>query len=206
MKYEWRKSEKELYVPKKVPTLIEVPPLKFFQISGVGNPNSDAFAEKIGVLYSLAYAVRMMPKNGFTPAGYFEYTVYPLEGIWSLTKEGQKKSILDKDELVYTIMIRQPDFVTKAVAEKAFAIAEKKKPHPLLKEVAFGTIEDGSCLQILHEGLFDTEGESFDKMKAFIEDKGLKRQSFNHREIYLSDFRKTAPEKLKTVLRYFLKD
>ncbi|MDQ7861101.1 hypothetical protein RCO48_08820 [Peribacillus frigoritolerans] len=96
-------------------------------IKGKGNPNEHEFAEKIGVLYSLAYAVRMMPKQGYTPAGYFEYTVYPLEGIWDLTEEGKKLDTLNKDELLYTIMIRQPDFVTKQIVDRAFEHVEKKE-------------------------------------------------------------------------------
>jgi len=122
MKYEWKKQEKDLYLPKAEPTLITVPKQKFFMIGGKGNPNNEEFAEKTSVLYSLAYAVRMMPKQGYTPEGYFEYTVYPLEGIWDLTEEGRKSDTLNKDELVYTIMIRQPDFVTQEVAERALEI------------------------------------------------------------------------------------
>lgn len=107
MKHEWRKHEKELYVPREKPTLVSVPEQKFFMIRGKGNPNSDEFSGKIEVLYSLSYAIRMMPKQGYTPEGYFEYTVYPLEGLWDLTEEGRTLDTLDKEELLYTIMIRQ---------------------------------------------------------------------------------------------------
>ena len=202
MKHEYKKHEKELYCPKGKPELVTVPKQKFFCIKGKGNPNSEDFAERIGVLYSLAYAIRMMPKNGFTPEGYFEYTVYPLEGLWDLTEEGRKSEVLNKDELVYTIMIRQPDFVNDEVVEKAFEIANKKKPHPLLKEAYFDEIEDGLSVQILHIGSYDSEPESFNKMKAFIEDNGLQIKTLVHREIYLSDARRVEKDKLKTVLRY----
>lgn len=202
MKHEYKKHEKELYCPKDKPVLVTVPKQKFFCIKGKGNPNSEDFAERIGVLYSLAYAVRMMPKNGFTPEGYFEYTVYPLEGLWDLTEEGRKSEVLNKDELVYTIMIRQPDFVNDEVVEKAFEIANKKKPHPLFKEAYFDEIEDGLSVQILHIGSYDSEPESFNKMKAFIEDNGLQIKTLVHREIYLSDARRVEKDKLKTVLRY----
>ena len=94
MKHEWRKHEKEYYMPKEKPVLVDIPEFKFFMIKGKGNPNSEEFSEAIGVLYSLAYAIRMMPKNGYTPEGYFEYTVYPLEGIWDLTEEGKKQEII----------------------------------------------------------------------------------------------------------------
>ncbi|MFJ7953612.1 GyrI-like domain-containing protein [Lysinibacillus sp. NPDC096418] len=201
MKFEWRKQEKGLYIPKQKPELITVPEQKFFIIKGKGNPNDAEFAEKIGVLYSLAYAVRMMPKQGYTPEGYYEYTVYPLEGIWDLTEEGRKLNTLNKDELVYTIMIRQPDFVTKEVVERAFEHVEKKKPHPFLNDVTFGTVQDGLCVQILHVGPYDDEPQSFGLMNEFITNNNLERTSLRHREIYLSDFRKVEPAKLKTVLR-----
>ncbi|MCK1992392.1 hypothetical protein GW626_08110 [Peribacillus muralis] len=205
MKYEWRKQEKNLYIAKQKCQLVTIPEQKFFMIKGKGNPNEKEFSEKIGVLYSLAYAVRMMPKQGYTPDGYFKYTVYPLEGIWDLTEEGRKLDTLNKEELLYTIMIRQPDFVTKEVVERAFKHVEKKKPHPFLNEVKFGTVEDGLSVQILHVGPYDDEPQSFQVMNEFIHNHNLERTSLQHREIYLSDFRKVEPAKLKTVLRYKVK-
>lgn len=202
MKYEWKKQEKNLYLPKQEPELITVPEQKFFMIKGKGNPNSEEFSEKIGVLYSLAYAIRMMPKQGYTPEGYFEYTVYPLEGIWDLTEEGKKCATLDKNELLYTIMIRQPDFTTEEVVERAFENVRKKKPHPLLDQVTFGTDEDGLSVQMLHVGPYDNEPESFGLMKEFMTKNNLARVSLRHREIYLTDSRKVEPAKFKTVLRY----
>ncbi|WP_434511864.1 GyrI-like domain-containing protein [Desulfitobacterium sp. AusDCA] len=201
MKYEWKKEEKSLYMPKQKPELVTVPEQKFFMAKGIGNPNSEEFAEKIGVLYSLAYAVRMMPKQGYTPEGYFEYTVYPLEGIWDLTDEGKRLSVLDKNELLYTIMIRQPDFTTDEVVKRAFESVRKKKPHPLLNEVTFGTFEDGLSVQMLHVGSYDNEPQTFELMKKFMIENNLERLSMRHREIYLSDARKVEPAKLKTVLR-----
>ena len=205
MKHEWRKHEKELYIPKQKPELVSVPEQKFFMIKGKGNPNSDDFSEKIEVLYSLSYAIRMMPKQGYTPEGYFEYTVYPLEGLWDLTEEGRRLDTLDKDELLYTIMIRQPNFVTKDIVDKAFEIARKKKSNPLLDEVLFDTIEDGLSVQMLHIGPYDDEPQTFEKMKQFIEDNHLEIKTLRHREIYLSDARKVESAKLKTVLRYKVK-
>ncbi|WHY58412.1 GyrI-like domain-containing protein [Peribacillus simplex] len=205
MKYEWRKQEKNLYIPKQKPELVTIPEQKFFLIKGKGNPNEHVFAEKIGVLYSLAYAVRMMPKQGYTPDGYFEYTVYPLEGIWDLTEEGKKLDTLNKDELLYTIMIRQPDFITKEIVERAFENVEKKKPHPFLNDVKFGTFQDGLSVQMLHVGPYDDEPQSFKLMNEFIKNNNLERTALQHREIYLSDFRKVEPAKLKTVLRYKVK-
>ena len=205
MKHEWRKKEKNLYVPKQRPELITVPELKFFMIKGTGNPNSEEFSERIEVLYSLAYSVKMMPKKGYNPEGYFEYTVYPLEGIWDLTEKGKKLETLSKDELLYTIMIRQPKFVTNEVVERAFENVRKKKPHPFLKEVTFETLEDGLSVQMLHVGSYDEEPRSFKQMEGYIENNNLERVTLTHREIYLSDVRKVEPAKLKTVLRYMVK-
>lgn len=205
MKYEWKKQEKNLYLPKQIPEVITVPKQMFFMIKGKGNPNSESFAERIDVLYSLAYAVRMMPKQGHTPEGYFEYTVYPLEGLWDLTEEGKKSQTLNKDELIYTIMIRQPNFVTKDVVDKAFETIRKKKPHPLLDDVIFDTIEDGLSVQMLHIGSYDNEPQSFKVMNDFIAKNNLEIKSLKHREIYLSDARKVESAKLKTVLRYTVK-
>lgn len=196
MKHEWKKHEKELYRPKETPQLLTVPTQKFFMINGKGNPNGEEFSERIGILYSLSYAIRMMPKSGFTPDGYFEYTVYPLEGIW------ESCDIKDKSTYSYTIMIRQPDFVTKEVAEKAFEIVKKKKPHPLLDIAYFDVMEDGLSVQILHIGDYDDEPASFEKMKAFMVDKNLVRNGDTHREIYISDARKVERSKLNTIVRY----
>lgn len=140
-----------------------------------------------------------------SPEGYFEYTVYPLEGVWDLTEEGRKLDTLNKDELVYTIMIRQPEFVTEEIVEKAFENVRKKKPNPLLDDVTFGTIKDGLSVQILHVGSYDSEPKSFKLMNEFTEENNLERISMTHREIYLSDFRRVEAEKLKTVLRYKVK-
>lgn len=204
MKHEYKKHEKELYNPTYMPSLLSIPSQSFFCIKGKGNPNKADFSERVGILYSLAYAVRMMPKNGFVPEGYFEYTVYPLEGLWDLTDIGRDSEKLNKEELLYTIMIRQPSFVTNKIAEKAFEIAVKKKPHPLLKNAYFDKIEDGLSVQIMHTGSYDNEHESFNKMKSFIKENGYIKKTLVHREIYLSDPRKVDKEKMKTILRYRL--
>lgn len=201
MKHEWRKAEKELYLPPSSPVLIQVPKQRFFAIQGKGDPNGEDFAKRIEVLYSLAYAIRMMPKSGFIPPGYFEYTVYPLEAIWGLTEKGKQLAVLDKNELLYTMMIRQPDFADNGTILKAYELAAGKKKDDLLNEVVFEECEEGLCVQILHEGPYDEEPVSFEKIDRFLEESDLQRSSQKHKEIYLNDFRKTAPEKLKTVLR-----
>ncbi|MCR8743699.1 GyrI-like domain-containing protein [Romboutsia lituseburensis] len=204
MKYEWRKKEKEYYIPKEKPQLVEIPEFKYFTLKGQGNPNTEAFKECIGVLYSLSYAIRMMPKNGINPDGYFEYTVYPLEGIWDLTEEGRLEETLNKDELVYKLMIRQPDFVTEEIVKTAMEIVKKKKPHPLLEKVEFESIKEGLCVQMLHVGPYDDEPRTFSVMKEFCIENNLEIKTLAHKEIYLSDFRKAEASKLKTVLRYLV--
>lgn len=202
MKHEWRKKEKEYYIPKEKPQLLEIPEFKFFTLEGQGNPNTEAFTECIGVLYSLSYAIRMMPKNGITPEGYFEYTVYPLEGIWDLTEKGRSEQTLNKEELVYKLMIRQPDFVTEEIVKMAMEIVKKKKYHPLLEKVKFELIKDGLSVQMLHVGPYDDEPRTFSVMKDFCNENNLNIKTLAHKEVYISDFRKTESSKLKTVLRY----
>jgi len=202
MKFEWKKNAKELYMPKNKVELLTVPEFKFFMIKGKGNPNDEKFSEAIGVLYSLSYAVKMMPKSGITPDGYFDYTVFPLEGVWDISEKGKLQKILDKNEFLFTIMIRQPDFVTDEIAMKALEIVKKKKPHPLLECVSFGSMNDGLCVQMLHVGSYDDEPNSFAIMKEYCHENNLKRRTEMHREIYISDARKTETSKLKTVLRY----
>jgi hypothetical protein len=202
VKYEWKKNDKQLYLPKNEPSIIHVPPLKYFTISGKGNPNHKDFEEAIGVLYSLSYTVKMMPKKGVTPEGYFEYTVFPLEGVWDLAEGARQAAVLDKDQLIYTIMIRQPDFVTESLALEVIETVKQKKPHPLLNKVTFEPLEEGMCLQMMHHGSYDDEPASFARMEQYCEENNLKRISKLHKEIYISDVRKTKPEKLKTVLRF----
>ena len=113
MKHEWYKKEKEINLPKNKPVRIQIPEFGFFTIEGEGNPNNDFFAEYIGVLYSLSYAIKMSPKKGIEPEGYFDYTVYPLEGVWDISEEAKKtfSGKIDKNDLIFNLMIRQPDFV-----------------------------------------------------------------------------------------------
>lgn len=202
MKYEWKKQDKELYLPNGKPVYINVPKLKFFTLCGKGNPNGDDFAEVVQVLYSLSYAVKMLPKKGINPEGYFDFTVFPLEGIWDLSEEGRLKGFLDKDELIYTLMIRQPEFVTEELAQNVIESVKEKKPHPMLGHVKFCSIEDGYCVQMMHKGSYDNEPASFALMEQYCKENKLKRKSKVHREIYLSDARKTQLDKLNTVLRF----
>lgn len=204
-KYEWRKLEKETYLPKNFPRLLTLPRFKFVTISGRGNPNDPGFSRYIEALYSLSYGIKMTAKTkGPTPKGHYDYTVYPLEGVWDITDQAKKDFTgkINKDDLVFKIMIRQPDFVTEEYFETIRGIVRKKKPLPLLDKTTFSEIEEGRCVQMMHIGPYDDEPATFEIMEKFASDNGVTRRSKIHREIYISDFRKTAPEKLKTVLRF----
>lgn len=204
MVHEWKKTEKKYYLPGTIPELVTVPSFKFFSIEGKGDPNDESFGEYISVLYSLSYAVKMSPRQGVTPEGYFEYSVYPLEGVWDISGEAKRNpsAKLDKSTLVFNLMMRQPDFVNTAFAEEIIEKTKKKKPHPLLENVIFNSVEEGNCIQMMHLGSYDDEPMSFKRMEEFCAEKKFIRISKIHREIYLSDARKVNPDKLKTVLRF----
>ena len=205
MKHEWKKTEKKFYFPNVIPEKINVPKFNFYTIEGKGNPNDDNFAEYVSVLFSLSYAIKMGLKSGeVVPKNYTDYAVYPLEGVWDINEEAKRNMAgkLDKNSLVYKLMIRQPAFITADFAAENIELTKKKKPHKLLDQVKFETIEEGSCVQMLHMGSFDNEPQSFKLMEQFAEEQQLKRKSMTHREIYLSDARKTIPERLRTILRF----
>lgn len=208
MKHEWRKIEKGIYLPKNKPEILDIPAYNFITIEGEGNPNSDFFAECIAVLYPISYAVKMNPKKQeIKPKGYYDYTVYPLEGVWDINEEAKKRftGTINKDDLVFKLMIRQPDFLDVNLFKEMLELTKAKKPNKLLDNVKFERIAEGKCVQMMHIGSYDNEPESFKIMEEFAEKESLLRESKVHREIYLSDFRKVAPEKLKTVLRFQVK-
>jgi len=204
MKLDWKKTDRAFYLPKTDPELIRVPEFRFFSVSGSGDPNGERFGEYVGVLYSLAYAVRMSPKSGTAPAGYQEYTVFPLEGVWDISDEAKREgsSALDKSALVFGLMIRQPDFVTEEYARSVLDSVRKKKPSPLLETVRFEALAEGDGVQMTQIGPYDSEPASFSRMEEFCAARSLERVSRRHREIYISDPRRTSPEKMKTVLRF----
>ncbi|MEH7083873.1 GyrI-like domain-containing protein [Neobacillus drentensis] len=199
-KVEYKKTYKHIYLPKTVPVIIDVPKMPFIMISGTGDPNGEEFAVATEALYSLSYAVKMSYKSNEVPDGYYEYTVFPLEGVWDLIDKS--KPVQDKSNYKYTIMIRQPDFLTQNLFAKFVEQTKKKKPNPYLEKAIFGELTDGLSCQIMHIGPFDNEPESFAKMEFFCEGNGYIRTSKIHREIYLSDPRRTDVQKLKTVLRF----
>lgn len=203
-KYEWRKTEKAFYLPKeKGPVEIDVPEMNFFAVEGAGSPDSEEFQAVVGLLYTLSYTVRMMPKSGWTPPDYQEYTVFPLEGVWRMDTDAWQGGALDKTKLKYRLMIRQPWFVTPDVVARAMESARRKAPADLLERASFETFTDGPSVQMLHVGSYDTEPETFAAMNAFLKENGLVRTEQVHREIYLSDPRRVSPEKNRTLLRFF---
>ena len=206
MKHEWRKVEKNIYLPKKQPAKIELKPMKYFTIEGIGNPNSKEFSEAVRVLYAMSYGVKTAPKKGKTPDGYFDYTVYPLEGFWSLNDVGIKQfkedKVFCKKDLMFKLMIRQPEFIRSDFALKIVEDISKSKPNEYNKRIKFEIIEEGLCVQALHLGSYDTETITFSTMNEYCEENKLQRLNLYHKEIYLNDPRKTEPEKNKTVLRY----
>jgi len=205
MKKEWRKQEKELYLPKNKPCVIDIPEITFVTIKGVGNPNSEEFGKKVEALYSFSYKLRMLFKWDNPPDGYYEYTVYPLEGIWDIAdKSKHVEGALDKDNLAYEIMIRQPEFITEELFDRAIEVVSKKSPNPHNNSLEMKTMKDGLCIQMMHLGPYDTESETFAVMEEYAADNGYKRIGKNHREIYITDPRKIVPEKMKTVLRFWV--
>ena len=205
MKHEWRKDEKSLYLPKDSPQPVTVPMYPYIAIHGEGDPNQADFQRRVELLFSVAYGVKMAPRKGIQIDGYFEYTVYPLEGIWDYSDHAKKKGLVGKEHLVYTLMIRQPAFVTQKLFERVVTLKKYDDTDPLWNQLEFITHEDGECVQVLHVGPFDDEPESFAKIETYLQEHGLQRTDRRHREIYLSDFRNVAPEQLQTVLRVFVK-
>lgn len=202
-KYEWKRQEKIYYIPGKNPQCIQLPTFQYFTIAGAGNPNKAFFTEYIQCLYSLSYTLKMTWKK---EKG-LDYAVYPLEGIWKIGASSREDIYgrLDKEALTFSLMIRQPDFITQVQAAEIVEKVKSKKPHPLLNDIKFEAISEGLCIQMLHIGSFDNESVSFYKMHLFAQQHGLTRINDMHKEIYLSDARKVKADKLRTILRFQVK-
>lgn len=208
MKYEWRKQEKNLYLPKQKPALVAVPEQRFVSLHGIGDPNGDEFKERITTLYPISYGIKGKYKKYCQKADNIEfddYVVFPLEGVWSLTKKGQQLDHLDKKEFEYDIMMRIPKFVPNEVIETAISEVKEKKYQPLMEELKIITRQAYDAIEILHVGKYDDEPASFELMDNYAEEIDRQRKSKIHREVYLSDARRVEPERLKTVLRYEVK-
>lgn len=209
MKHEWKKHEKVLYGAKDSPGLVDIPAQNFIMIKGSGNPNDTDFSNRVSALYSFAYAIKMDYKatalKNIISNEIHDFTVYPLEGIWMKKDDNMQLDTtneLIKDNLEYTIMIRQPDFITTEMVRAALERVKVKKPNPLYEEIFFDMIHDGKCVEILHIGSYDNEPVSFALMDKFVKENGLHRISDWHREIYLNNANRAKTDKLKTILRY----
>ena len=205
-KFDFKKEYKDLYMPKTKPMIIDVPKMTFIMVDGKGNPNTcSEYKEAMEILYGLSYSIKMSKMSGTEPEGYFEYVVPPLEGFW-WTKENDFDgvSVKNKDEFIWTSFIRQPDFVTEEVFQRAKEVLKKKKPELDLNKARLENYTEGKCAQVMHIGPFDSEPESIKKLNEFIKDSGYITDigDRKHHEIYLGDPRRTSPDKLKTVIRH----
>lgn len=208
MPFDFKKEYKELYQPKSKPQIVEVPPMNYIAVCGTGDPNEDdgAYQQAISVLYAVAYTLKMSYKTDYKIAGFFEYVVPPLEGFW-WQDDVDGVNYADKSGFHWISVIRLPDFVTKSDFDWAVETAAKKKKLDC-SSAKFLTIEEGLCVQMMHVGSYDDEPASVALMDDYLTENGyvndLTAERLHH-EIYLSDPRKTAPEKRKTVLRHPIK-
>lgn len=205
MAFDFKKEYKEFYMPKNKPQIVEVPSMNYIAVRGQGDPNKEngEYQRAIGVLYAVAYTLKMSYKTDHKIQGFFEYVVPPLEGFW-----WQDKTVgvdyTDKDNFQWLSVIRLPDFVTEQDFAWAVATASEKKKLDC-STAQFVTIEEGLCVQIMHHGSFDLEPETIAIMEDYLQAHGYEND-FNgcrkHHEIYMSDARKVAPEKWRTVIRH----
>lgn len=205
MAFDFKKEYKEFYMPKNRPEIVTVPKANYIAVRGKGNPNEEGgdYQQAVGVLYAVAYTLKMSYKSDYKIEGFFEYVVPPLEGFW--WQEGiEGADYSDKASFCWISVIRLPDFVTKKDFEWAVEAASKKKKTDCSK-AEFLTIDEGLCVQVMHIGAFDDEPETVAVMDAFLQENGYENdinEKRMHHEIYLSDPRKAAPEKWKTVIRH----
>ncbi|MCL2052375.1 MAG: GyrI-like domain-containing protein [Lachnospiraceae bacterium] len=198
MPIDFKKENKDLYQPKTTPAVINVPEMVFIMVDGAGNPNtSEEYKTAVEILYGLSYAIKMGNKE------ILEYVVPPLEGLWWLA-DGEEEWYKDKGKYCWTSMIRQPGFVTEDVFEAAKTALAKKKPQLDTKKARLIKFTEGLCVQAMHIGPYDDEPRTNAAIIQFINDNGYLsdiNDKRSHHEIYLGDPRKTAPEKLKTIIR-----
>lgn len=202
IKIDYKKEYKDLYLPKQAPALIEVPAIQFIQVDGRGAPEAEDYQSAVQILYALTFTIKMSKMSGKQPEDYFEYVVPPLEGLWWM--KGGAFDLNQRSEWFWTSMIRQPEFVTLEVFNWAVEECKVKKPEIDVSRARFVSFDEGLCVQVLHVGSYSDEVASVEKMEQFISANGLINETGNirkHHEIYLGDPRKTAPERLKTVLR-----
>ena len=208
MAFDYKKEYKEFYMPKERPSIVSVPPMNYIAVRGKGDPNQEdgEYKQAIGLLYGIAYTIKMSKKGDHQIEGYFDYVVPPLEGFW--WQDGvEGVDYTHKETFNWISVIRLPDFVTREDFEWAISEATKKKKEDFSK-VEFFTYEEGLCVQCMHLGPYDDEPATVEKMHAYMTEQGYELDINSdrlHHEIYLSDARKVAPEKLKTVIRHPVK-
>lgn len=208
MPFDYKKEYKEFYLPKNKPAIVEIPPMNYIAVRGKGDPNAEGseYKDSIGLLYGIAFTIKMSKKGSHQIQGYFDYVVPPLEGFWWQEKGGEI-DYSHKEDFCFISVIRLPDFVTKEDFAWAKEEAERKKKTDFSK-VEFLTYHEGLCVQCMHVGPYDDEPETVKKMQEFMDSEGyvldITEKRFHH-EIYLSDARKVAPERRKTVIRHPVK-
>ena len=205
MAFDFKKEYKEFYLPKDKPQIVTVPKANYIAVRGEGDPNEadGAYQKAVGVLYAIAYTLKMSYKTGYKMEGFYEYVVPPLEGFW--WQDGVDGiDYSDKSTFHWIAVIRLPEFVSKADFEWAVKQAEQKKKMDL-SSAEYMTIDEGLCVQIMHIGPFDEEPATVEKMDRYLAENGYENDLTSkrlHHEIYLSDARKVSPEKWKTVIRH----
>ncbi len=208
MAFDFKKEYKEFYMPKNKPEIVTVPAANYISVRGEGNPNEEggAYQKAIGVLYAVAYTLKMSYKTDYKIEGFFEYVVPPLEGFWS-QKDVEGVDYNHKETFQWISVIRLPDFITKKDFDWAVETASKKKKMDC-SSAEFMTINEGLCVQIMHLGPFDDEPATVAIMDQYLSENGYVNDFSDtrlHHEIYMSDARKVAPEKWKTVIRHPIK-
>lgn len=208
MAFDYKKEYKEWYLPKETPSIVTIPPMNYLMVRGKGDPNQEGgeYKEAVGLLYAIAYTIKMSKKGSHKIKGYFDYVVPPLEGFWwQDNKEGIDYQ--NKENFSWMSLIRLPDFITKEDFDWAISAATEKKKMDFSK-VEFFPYEEGLCVQSMHIGSYDNEPATVLKMDHFIEQEGYEKDISNkryHHEIYLSDPRKGDISKRKTVIRHPIK-
>ena len=208
MAVDYKKKYREFYLPGTEPQIVEVPEMRAVAVRGEGDPNEEngAYQRAIGLLYAISYAVKRGPKNGMEIPGYFDYVVPPLEGFWRAPEETAGEGIR-KEEFQWISLIRLPEFVDERVFAQAAEQVERKKKLDISR-AEFLTVREGLCVQCLHMGSFDREGETVEKMDRYLEEQGYVNDFDGgrmHHEIYLSRIRRVPPERWKTVIRHPVK-
>ena len=205
MPFDFKKEYRDLYQPKTRPSLIEVPPMRFLSVEGSGDPNEQggAYQHALELLYGVAYTLKMSYKTDHTIAGFYQYVVPPLEGFW--WQEGLRGvDYTNKAGFRWVSVIRVPEFVTDADFAWAIEVATAKKKLDF-SPVRLVEIDEGLCVQCLHKGPYDSEPKTVESMHEFAASQGFMpdfSDTRRHHEIYLSDPRKSAPDKMKTVIRH----